>query len=82
MTEAETRAALRASVPVGEVEHWIAAQPWRAAPGRWEVPVPFQGPEPFRGSRFQVESVAGGVRVTAFSDERAPAAWTVPGRRG
>jgi hypothetical protein len=75
MTEAETRAALRASVAVGEVEHWIAAQPWRAAPGRWEVP------DPFQGSRFRVEPIAAGVRVTAFSDMGEPVAWTVPGRR-
>ena len=31
--EAEARAALRAFVAVGEVEHWMAGQPWQAVPG-------------------------------------------------
>jgi hypothetical protein len=74
MTEAEARAALRAFVAVGELEHWIAGQPWLAMPGGWVVP------EPFEGSRFRVEPVAGGVRVTAFMDKGEPAAWVVPGR--
>ena len=74
MTEAEARAALAAFVAVGEVEHWIAAQAWRAAPGGWVVP------EPYLGMRFRVEPVAGGVRVTAFTDKGEPAAWVVPAR--
>ena len=69
-----TRAALAAFVAVGDVEHWIAGQPWHAAPGGWVVP------EPFRGLRFRVEPVAGGVRITAFMDKGEPAAWVVPGR--
>ena len=72
MTEAEARAALRAFVAVGEVEHWIAARPWYAVPGGWVVP------EPFQGLRFRVEPVAGGVRVTAFTVKGEPAAWVVP----
>ena len=76
MTEAETRAVLAAFVAVGELEHWIAGQPWLAAPGGWVVP------EPFEGLRFRVEPVAGGVRVTAFMDKGEPAAWVVPGREG
>ena len=57
VTEAEARAVLRAFVAVGEVEHWIAAQPWLAAPGGWVVP------EPFHGLRFRQEPVHDGVRV-------------------
>jgi len=72
MTEAEARAALRAFVAVGEVERWIAEQPWRAVPGGWVVP------EPFQELRFRVEPVAGGVRVTAFTGKGEPAAWIVP----
>ena len=37
MTEEEARAALRAFAAVGEVEHWIAAQPWQATPDGWRV---------------------------------------------
>ncbi len=55
MTEAEARAALRAFVAVGEVEHWIADQRWEAIPGGWR--------ERFQGWRFRLEPVAGGVRV-------------------
>ena len=75
MTEDEARAALAAFVAVGELEHWIAGQPWLAVPGGWVVP------EPFQGLRFRVELVAGGVRVTAFMDNGEPAAWVVPARR-
>ena len=75
MTEAEVRAALRAFVAVGDVEHWIAAQPWLAMPGGWVVP------EPLQGWRFRVEPVAGGVRVAAFLDKGEPAAWAVPATR-
>lgn len=72
MTEAEARAALRAFVGVGDLEHWIAEQPWLAAPGGWVVPQPFQG------WRFRVEPAPGGVRVRAFMDNGEPAAWIVP----
>ena len=74
MTEEEARAALRAFDAVGGLEAWIAEQPWLAAPGGWVVP------EPFQGLRFRVEPVAGGVRVTVFTDKGEPAAWVVPGR--
>ena len=33
MTEAEARAALRAFVRAGDVEPWIAEQPWKAESG-------------------------------------------------
>ena len=74
MTEAEARAALVAFDAGGELERWIAGQPWLAAPGGWVVP------EPLQGWRFRVEPVVGGARVTAFMDNGEPAAWIVPGR--
>jgi hypothetical protein len=44
VTEAEARAALRASVAAGGLERWIAAQRWEAVPGGgWAVPGPFGG---------------------------------------
>ncbi len=74
MTEAEARAALRASEAVGEVGRWIAEQRWEPVPGGWRV----------RGQihhwRFRVEPVPGGVRVVASADGGEPAAWFVPGR--
>ena len=72
MTEAEARAALAAFDGVGGFERWIAAQRWLAAPGGWVVP------EPLQGLRCRVEPVPGGVRVTAFVEEGAPAACFVP----
>ena len=56
MTEAEARAALRAFVGVGDVEPWIAAPPWQAAPSGWTVAGELQG------WRFRVEPAPGGVR--------------------
>ena len=41
MTEDQARAALRAFV--GDVEPWIAAQPWEATPDGWTVPAPLEG---------------------------------------
>ncbi len=70
--EAEARAALRAFVAVGELERWIAEQPWEAAPGGWRV----------RGRlhawRFRLESVPDGVRVVMCGTGGQPAVWTVP----
>jgi hypothetical protein len=74
VTEAEARAALAAFDAVGEIERWIAEQPWHAAPGGWVVP------EPFQGRRFRVERAPGGVRVVAFMGRGEPAAWIVPVR--
>ena len=45
MTEAEARAALRASVAVNEIERWLAERPWEPAPGGgWTVPDAAAGP--------------------------------------
>ena len=74
MTEVEARAALAAFDGVGGLEAWIAAQPWRQAPGGWVVP------EPFQGWRFRVELAPGGVRVSAFMGKGDPAVWVVPVR--
>ena len=74
MTEAETRAALAAFDSVGDVERWIAEQPWHTAPGCCVVP------EPLQRWRFRVEPAHGGVRVTASMDNGEPATWIVPGR--
>ena len=74
MTEAEARAALRAFVAVGDVERWIAEQPWEPIPGGWTVL------EPFQGWRFRLDPVPGGVRVIASAGEGKPATWIVPAR--
>ena len=77
MTEAEARAALRAFVAVGDLERWIAEQPWEAAPngGGWRVR------ERIHGWRFRVEPAPGGVRVVMSVRGGEPAAWFVPGAR-
>jgi hypothetical protein len=73
MTEEKARAALRAFVAVGEIERWIAEQPWEpAAGGGWTVPADLHG------FRFRLEPVPGGVRVILSTDGRGPAEWTVP----
>ncbi len=72
MTEAEARAALRAFVAVGEVERWLAEQRWEAIPGGWRVLGRLQA------WHFQVEPVAGGVRVTMTPRRGEPMVWTVP----
>ena len=73
MTEAEARAALRAFVVVGEIEHWIAAQPWEPMSGRgWRVRGRFQC------WRFRVEPAPGGVRVVMSGMGGEPTAWVVP----
>jgi hypothetical protein len=74
LTEADARAALRAFVAVGEIEPWIAEQPWEAIPGGWRV----RGR--LHGWRFRLEPGAGGVRVIMFGIEDEPADWIVPAR--
>jgi hypothetical protein len=69
MTEAEARAALRAFEAVGEIEQWIAEQPWEAVAGGWRVPVSL------KGWRFRLEPVASGVRVVMSAAGGEPAAW-------
>jgi hypothetical protein len=71
MTEAEARAALRASG--GEIERWIAEQRWEATTRGWRV----RGR--LRNWRFRVKPVPGGVRVSMSAPGRAPAEWFVPG---
>ena len=59
MTEVEARAALRAFDGVGQVEPWIAEQPWKAESGGWSVL------GELHGLRFHLEVMPGGVRVIA-----------------
>jgi hypothetical protein len=68
----ESRAALRAFVVVGEVEHWIAEQPWQPATWGWTV----MGE--LHGWRFRVEPDPGGVRVVMSMAGGEPATWIVP----
>jgi hypothetical protein len=72
VTEAEARAALHAFDAMGEIEQWIAEQPWEAIPGGWRVR------ERFQGWRFRVEPAPGGVRVVMSARGGSPAEWTVP----
>ena len=72
MTEDQARAALAAFEGVGDLERWIAEQPWQAVPGGWTVL------EPFQGWRPRVEVVPGGVLILASDGWGEPAAWTVP----
>lgn len=72
MTEPEARAALAAFVAVGELERWIAEQPWQAVPGGWVVL------EPLQGWRARVEVAPGGLCVLAPDGWGEPAVWFVP----
>ena len=73
MTEAEARAALRAFVGSGEMEPWIAGQPWKAESGGWSVL------GELHGLRFHLEVMLGGVRVIAsLGGGREPKVWSVP----
>jgi hypothetical protein len=75
VTEPEARAVLRAFVAVGDLERWIAAQPWEAVRGGWQV----RGQ--FHQWRFRVEPVRDGVRVVmSVRGGEQPAAWVVPAR--
>jgi hypothetical protein len=62
MTEAEGRAVLRAFVVGGDVEPWIAEQPWKAESGGWSVA------GEHHGLRFHLEVMPGGVRVIIASE--------------
>jgi hypothetical protein len=77
VTEAEARGALRtfvaAGVAAGEIERWIAAQPWQPMEKGWAVPGSLHD-----GWRFWVEPVSDGVRVIVFTGEGAPVVWVVP----
>ena len=72
MTEDEARAALRAFDAVGDVERWMAAQPWQAVPGGWDVL------EPFHGWRFRLKTAPDGLCVLASNGWGDPAVWFVP----
>ncbi len=72
MTEAEARAALAAVVAIGDLEVWIAEQPWEATQGGWTVL------GELGGLRFRVEPAPGGVRVIAAAGKGEPEAWFVP----
>jgi hypothetical protein len=71
---AEARAALRAFIAVGEIDHWIADQRWEPIPGGWRVR------ERYQGWHFRLEPAAGGLRVVMSARGGEPAAWTVPCR--
>ena len=75
--EAEARATLRAFDAVGDLERWIAEQPWKAESGGWFVL------GELHGLRFRLEVMAGGVRVIAsMGAGREPKVWSVPRREG
>ena len=77
MTEAEARAALHAFDAMGEIEQWIAEQPWEAIPGGWRVRGRLHG-----RWRFRLEPVPGGVRAVMCGTGGAPADWIVPAAAG
>ena len=71
MTEAKARELLRQCGGVGGLEAWIAGRRWRAVPGGWTVTGELQG------WSFQLEPVAGGLRIAAGAPGGAPAVWVV-----
>lgn len=74
MTETEARDLLRAHQGVGGLEPWMAAQPWRPAPGGWQLS------RDKDGWRFRLQPIEDGLRVTAGApDGGAPAVWLVKG---
>ena len=73
MTETEARAALAAFDAVGDLERWIAGQPWQATPDGWTVLVAWQG------WRFRLQVAPGGVRVLGSDGWGEPMVWIVPG---
>jgi hypothetical protein len=71
VTEAETRALLRDWPGVGDLEAWIAEQPWQPRPGGWTVPGELQG------WRFRIEVIGDGLRIIAGPPGVVPARWMV-----
>jgi hypothetical protein len=71
MTEAEARRLLRRCDDPGGLEVWIVGQPWEAVPGGWRV-IP-----DLEGWRFRLETIPGGLRVSASMPGALPAVWTV-----
>lgn len=73
MTEAEARAALRAHDGIGGLEPWLADQPWRPAPGGWQIA------RDLDGWRCRMQPTEDGLRMTATAPGGGvPAVWTVP----
>lgn len=72
MTEGQARAALAAIDAIGDLEVWIAEQPWEATPSCWRVLGELDG------LRFRLEPAPGGVRVIASTDKGRPETWFVP----
>ena len=77
MTEAETRAALRAFDAVGDIEQWIAEQWWERLPGGggWRVRGQLQA-----DASCWSPSPGDGVRVIMSGAGEPPARWVVPAR--
>jgi hypothetical protein len=72
VTEAEARDLLRAHQGVGGLEPWMAAQPWRSAPGGWQMS------RALDGWRFHLQPVEDGLRVSASTPSGgAPSVWLV-----
>jgi hypothetical protein len=71
MTEADARVLLRDCDGLGGLEALLAAQPWRAVPGGWEIVAPLQG------WRVRLEPTAQGVRIHAGEPGSRPAFWLV-----
>jgi hypothetical protein len=73
MTEPEARDLLRRWLGDG-LEAWMADQPWQAAPGGWTL----VGEMEFW--RFTVDTIPGGLLLSAWEPGAAPAVWTVTTR--
>jgi hypothetical protein len=72
MTEAEARNLLRAHQGVGGLELWMAAQPWRPAPGGWQLS------RELDGWRFRLQPIEDGLRVSATAPGgNPPEVWLV-----
>jgi hypothetical protein len=61
------------AIVVGGLEPWIAAQPWRPAPGGWQLS------RALDGWRFRLQPIEDGLRVTAGAPGGAPAVWLLKG---
>jgi hypothetical protein len=75
VTEDQARTVLAAFVAVGNVERWIAEQPWEPLSRRgWRV----RGE--LHGWRFQVKPARSGVRVILHTAKGERMAWIVPAK--
>jgi hypothetical protein len=73
MTEEEARDLLRRHGSRDGLEVLLADQPWREAPGGWEIVPALQG------WRFRLEPTAKGVRIEAGEPGSSPAVWVIGG---